>query len=165
MKKKLEKIQKKIKNPVGRPSKVKILIGRPSNYTKELGDRLCALIASTSLGLRSIIELEKDFPGESTIRSWRLHEPEFSAQYARAKLCQADILAEDCLQIADDSTIENVNVARLRIDTRKFLASKLLPKQYGDRGLLDQTVEENENLKNELRQLRDKLDEISKRDF
>lgn len=99
------------------------------------------------------------------MRRWRLEHAEFSAKYARAKLAQADILAEECLEIADNSTPENVTVDRLRTDTRKWLASKLLPKQYGDKMLLEQKTEENEQLKAELIELRAKLDDENKREF
>lgn len=101
----------------------------------------------------------------STIRLWRLYNAEFSAQYARAKLIQADILAEDCLDIASCSTPETYTVDRLQIDTRKWLASKLLPKQYGDKVLLEQKTEENEQLKEELLALRKELDERNKREY
>ena len=139
--------------------------GRPSEYTQELADKVCKLVAIMPLGLYAITELTDDLPCESTIRSWRLIHPDFSAQYARAKLAQADVLAEDCLHIADHSTSETYMVDRLRIDTRKWLASKLLPKQYGDKGLLEQKTEENEQLKAELIELRAKLDEDNKREF
>jgi hypothetical protein len=82
----------------------------------------------------------------STIYLWRLKYPSFSEMYAQAKMIQADILAEECLSIADDDSqdtkinmltgeevcnTEFIARSRLRIDTRKWLAAKLLPKQYG----------------------------------
>ena len=139
--------------------------GRPTTYTLELGNRICELISTSSIGLYTLCKNTKDFPSPSTIRLWRLYNEEFSARYARAKLSQADILAEDCLDLADNSTSENSTVDRLRIDTRKWLASKLLPKQYGDKMLLEQKTEENEQLKEELRVLREKLDGENKREF
>lgn len=154
MQKKQKKTQDKPKNPGG----------RPSSYTKEQGDLICEIVATTSKGLSKICDCI-NFPHESTVRRWRLEHEEFSAKYARAKILQADILAEECLEIADDSTSENATVDRLRIDTRKWLASKLLPKQYGDKLLLEQKTEENEQLKEELRDLRDKLNEANKMEF
>jgi hypothetical protein len=71
---------------------------------------------------------------------------EFRHQYARAREAQADFLAEEILQIADDGendtyATENgpavnhdvVQRSRLRVDARKWLASKLAPKKYGDK--------------------------------
>lgn len=117
------------------------------------------------MGLGEICGDIKDLPVPSTIRLWRLNNPEFSAKYARAKLIQADILAEDCLDIAAISTPESYGPDRLRIDVRKWLASKLLPKQYGDRVLLEQKTEENEQLKEELKALRLKLDKKNKKSY
>lgn len=38
-----------------------------------------------------------------------------------------------CLEIADKATPENVSVARLQVDTRKWAAARLAPKKYSDR--------------------------------
>lgn len=86
-------------------------------------------------------------PCTTTVFVWLSKNAEFAEQYARAKTESADAFAEDMLDIADDSeddiTIdedgvprvnhENIQRARLRVDTRKWLASKLKPKKYGDK--------------------------------
>jgi hypothetical protein len=70
--------------------------------------------------------------------------PEFAEQYARARELQAERFADDIIEIADDKSEDvygelempnSVAVARakLRIDSRKWIASKLLPKKYGDK--------------------------------
>jgi len=51
---------------------------------------------------------------------------------ARAREAQADKLFKECLTIADAARPEDVNVARLRVDTRKWAAARLAPKKYGD---------------------------------
>ena len=121
-------------------------MGRPLEYTKEMGDHICELVASTGHGLLKLTRLYPELPDKMTINRWRHRLPEFRSQYALAKVEQADILAEECLEIADDSSgdlahdkdgneicnTEFIARARLRVDTRKWLASKLLPKQYGD---------------------------------
>ncbi len=43
-----------------------------------------------------------------------------------------DALAEDILEIADEEDAD-VNRARLRVDTRKWLMSKIAPKRFGDK--------------------------------
>lgn len=85
-------------------------------------------------------------PSVQTVFSWMRKHPEFLEQYARAKEESADALADEILDIADDSTNdtvetedgvrvnhENIQRARLRVDTRKWIASKLKPKKYGDK--------------------------------
>lgn len=159
--------------------KSKNLAGRPLEYTKEIGDIICERIATHSLGVKRLCAKYYDMPAETTIQRWRYRIPEFRLQYAQAKMIQADLLAEECLEIADDSSgdgrltedgktmIDGEFVARsrLRVDTRKWLASKLLPRQYGDKSLLEQKTEENELLKQELIALRTKLNEQNRRDF
>lgn len=123
----------------------KLKVGRPLDYTQEMGDYICELVSSTGHGLLKLTKLYPELPDKMTINRWRHRVPEFRAQYALAKLEQADILAEECLEIADDDTFDTrtnedgyevcntefIARARLRVDTRKWLASKLLPKQYG----------------------------------
>ncbi len=123
----------------------KVKTGRPTKYCEEIAALICERVATHTCGLERLCSMYDDLPVKSTVNLWRFNDPEFSARYARAKMFQADLLAEECLEIADDSahdTISNkdgydacdnewVNRCRLRIDTRKWLAAKLLPKQYG----------------------------------
>ena len=64
--------------------------------------------------------------------------------YTRAREARADIIADEIIQIADNCKGED-NVAvqrdRLKVDTRKWLLSKLMPKRYGDRIEVEQTGE------------------------
>jgi hypothetical protein len=147
------------------PSKPKHAGGRPSDYTKEKGDLICERISTHDVGLPRLCKMYSDMPDEKTVQRWRYQNAEFRLKYAQAKMIQADLLAEQCLEISDSCIPEEVGVDRLRVDTRKWLASKLLPKQYGDKLLLEQKTEENEQLKEELRALRARLDESNKREF
>lgn len=52
-------------------------------------------------------------------------------QYARARARQAEHYASEIIEIAD--TAEDAQLARLQVDARKWVASKLLPKVYGDK--------------------------------
>ncbi len=133
--------------------------GRPTLYTEELANLICERVATCTMGLARLCELHDDLPSKFTINLWRYRHSEFSTQYAQAKLKQADLLAEEILDIADDGTNdwmesfgedgdtvyklngEHVQRSRLRIDTRKFLASKLLPKQYGQHAEEDKPVD------------------------
>lgn len=128
------------------PVKARAKTGRPTDYNEEIAGLICERVATHSLGLDNLCAKYDDLPVPSTIYLWRLRHPEFSEMYAQAKMIQADILAEECLSIADDDSQDTkINVltgeemcntefiarSRLRIDTRKWLAAKLLPKQYG----------------------------------
>lgn len=86
-------------------------------------------------------------PCVSTVFNWFRKFPGFLEQYTRAKTEAADMFAEDMLDIADDSegdieisedgcprvNQENIQRSRLRVETRKWLASKLKPKRYGEK--------------------------------
>lgn len=81
---------------------------------------------------------EEDWaPHPTTIYRWFREHDKFCYNYARAKEDQADYFVEDIVQIADLATPDNVQVARLRVDTRKWAASKYKPKKYGDKLLTD----------------------------
>lgn len=136
------------------------MAGRPSKYSQEIADKICTEIATSSKSLRTICA-QDGMPGVTTILKWlRENTNEFAVQYARAKEEQADFLAEEMIDIADDGrndlmTVtfgdqsyekenkEVTNRSRLRVDTRKWIASKLKPKKYGDRLELDGKVDSN----------------------
>lgn len=120
--------------------------GRPSVYSDKTAAQLCEYIADGK-SLRTACAMP-GMPSTATVMRWLSDErPEFREQYARAREAQADLLAEQILQIADDGTNDsqtdddgNVRVdqdviarSRLRVDARKWLASKMAPKKYGDK--------------------------------
>ncbi len=103
--------------------------GRPTKYSEKLAIEICErLIGGDSL---SAICREADMPAISSIYLWMQKHKEFSEMYARAKQDQADTLADEILHIADTET--DPNRARVRIDARKWIASKLKPRVYADR--------------------------------
>lgn len=123
--------------------------GRPSSYNTQVAGEICSQIASSSKSLKTICE-QPGMPSVKTVYEWlRIHE-DFRNQYARAKDDQADFLVEEMMEIADDGRndfmaikkgeeevfVENkevTNRSRLRVDTRKWIASKLKPKKYGEK--------------------------------
>lgn len=127
--------------------------GRPTDYTPEITDIVCERLAAGE-SMRSISR-DEDMPAMSTLFLWLRTHKEFSEQYAKAKEESADALVEDMLDIADNQVAQpliiegkpveingkiietkdgpSVQHAKLRVDTRKWAASKLKPKKYGDR--------------------------------
>lgn len=105
--------------------------GRPTAFTPELAAEIIARLAAGE-SLRKICT-DDHMPHESTVRLWATDDREgFSTQYTRARQAQMDALAEDILEIADGDDAD-VNRARLRVDTRKWLMSKIAPKRFGER--------------------------------
>ena len=105
--------------------------GRPSIYTPEVAAEICERMAAGE-SLRSICRSE-DMPKESTVRLWALDNREgFYPQYARAMETRMEGLADEILEIADDKSGDPAR-DRLRLDSRKWLMSKVAPKRWGDR--------------------------------
>jgi hypothetical protein len=120
-------------------------MGRPSSFSQETADAICQRISDGET-LIAICKAE-DMPGKSTVCRWLDENAAFQDQYARARTVQADHFAEEIVAIADEEPIVRVNgeekdvsldggfVARqrLRVDARKWFASKVAPKKYGDK--------------------------------
>lgn len=138
--------------------KPKKKVGRPTKYTKELGKEICDTLSTSIDGIRRICNANPHFPEPCTIKDWRHKYEEFSLQYENAKLKQALGFAEDIVDITDE--VENDYImtdkgpvanpaaiarARLRMDARKWIACKLLPKVYGDKVQQEVTVIKHED--------------------
>ena len=107
--------------------------GRPTIFNEELADTICERLALGE-SLRAICR-DEHMPGMATIFRWLGANERFRDQYAHAREAQADALADDILDIADtaEETNEAVRKAQLRIESRKWIASRLKPKKYNDR--------------------------------
>lgn len=119
-----------------------------STYTDEIADVICERIADGE-SLKAICE-DEAMPSKATVFKWLSENASFSDKYALAREAQSDALFDDILTIADDGRndwmernfgeetrwVENGEALRrsqLRIDARKWMASKLKPKKYGER--------------------------------
>lgn len=92
---------------------------------------VCEQIANGK-SLREICAAE-GMPAPSTICLWLTENETFAEQYAHARERQADLYADEIIEIADAAKNEDAQVARLRVDARKWKASKLAPKRYGEK--------------------------------
>jgi hypothetical protein len=120
---------------------------RPSSFSEEIAAEICSQLADGK-SLRKICESD-DMPDKATVFRWLGDEryKTFRDQYTRAREAQADYLAEEILEIADsgenDTYVDEsgnkrtdqdvIGRSRLRVDARKWLASKMYPKKYGDK--------------------------------
>jgi len=118
----------------------KLKTGRPSDFTQEIADEICTRLANGE-SLRSICSADRDdfIPAMGTVFRWLTERPIFQEQYAKAREVQAETMADEIVSIADGKELgDEMKVAlsardRLRVDSRKWVASKLLPKKYGDK--------------------------------
>lgn len=145
--------------------------GRPTTYCAEIASLICERVATHDCGIQKLCDMYDDMPTKSTIRLWKLKNIEFSTQYADAKRQQVENFAEDIIDIADDDRKDfkisedgsykvdgdHIQRARLRVDTRKWMASKLAPKIYGDK-----KQEDTSSPQDTLSKVRDLVNEINK---
>lgn len=133
-------------------------MGRPSDYSPELATLICERIAEGE-SLRQICQ-DKDMPTKTTVFRWlgskdAIHD-DFRDQYAGARVAQAELMAEEILEIADDATndfmtitkgdasyeVENkewTSRSKLRVETRLKLMALLAPKKFGNKVAVDHT--------------------------
>lgn len=123
----------------------RLVMGRPTKYTPKLGSRICRQITE-GIPVRRICSTVGI--SVSTLFLWLETHADFSEQYARAREVQAQVIADEILEIADTPLIgekvkegkdgteiitgDNVDRSKLKVDARKWVAAKLLPKKYGD---------------------------------
>lgn len=122
-------------------------MARPTKYTKELDDIICTRLADGE-SLRSICN-DDGIPHKATVLRWVFQDNEetikFRDHYKKARDMQAESFADELNDIADDGTNdwmerndpdnpgyaqngEALQRSRLRVDTRKWVASRILPK-------------------------------------
>jgi len=110
---------------------------RPSySYTEEIAEEICERVACGE-SLANICR-DEHMPAQSEVWRWCEKDREgFRGRFARAREAQAEHWADQLVDLADsvagssDSAL--VAATKLQIDTRKWVASKLKPKRYGDR--------------------------------
>jgi hypothetical protein len=117
-----------------------------AKFSIELFDKICEEIAISSKGLKAICENNGITP--KTFFNWVNDDKVLLHKYTRAREQQADYLADEIIEISDHSEEDHtaftganvVNRDRLRVEARKWVASKLKPKKYGDKVEVDNNI-------------------------
>lgn len=124
--------------------------GRPTKYTKALADRILDYLSS-GMSLRETCRQKDVAVDPATVMDWvELDREGFSPRYARAIEKQLMVWGDQIIEISDDGSNdwmerkskdgsieivldnEHVQRSKLRIDARKWVLSKLMPKRYGE---------------------------------
>lgn len=123
-------------------------MGRQSEYSQEKADAICERLANGE-PLRQICR-DEAMPAWRTVYDWIDAHADFAARFARAREAGFDAIAEECLEIADETSRDTIMVGRgddtreaantewisrskLRVETRLKLLAKWSPKRYGDK--------------------------------
>jgi len=124
------------------------MTGRPSRYTAEIAAEICERLAAGE-SLNAICR-DEHMPSRKVVHEWVAADRNgFRYNYAHARAMQADLMADEIIEIADEARNdwvmrdgrrvfdrENINRARLRIDARKWLMAGLAPKKWGNRSVI-----------------------------
>jgi hypothetical protein len=135
--------EKKVESPTS-PIPAGKKRGAPTIKTPELLDAICAGI---SLGKSARAMCVEVGISQRVLWNWLASDAELMRQYLRAKELCIDAYAEEIIEISDDGSRDTYTdekgrevtdrevIARsqLRIDARKWYASRLAPKKYGDK--------------------------------
>ena len=102
--------------------------------------------------LRNILKEDEGMPPAVTFFEWISKDSEKAKQYAYVCELRAEALFDEIIEIADDSSNDSIKTAngefqnsefiqrsRVRIDARKWIASKLNPKKFADK--IDHTTD------------------------
>ncbi|WP_297391240.1 hypothetical protein [Acidiferrobacter sp.] len=116
--------------------------GQVVRMTREIFTAICERLAQGE-SLRQICRTD-GMPHMTTFHAWLHAHPDAHSYYARARELQAEYYADEIVEIADATHGARYHVqvesARTRIDARKWLASKLKPRAFGDKVQTDVTI-------------------------
>ena len=118
-------------------------------YDPDTKAEICNSIISSledGKGLATVCR-ELDFP-RVTFLDWVDADSGLADRYARARARAADVIFEEILGLADDGIADtsidpetgreivdhdHIQRSKLRVDARKWVLAKMLPKKYGDK--------------------------------
>ena len=123
-------------------------MGNKSTCIPSVQDEICEWIASGK-SLRAYCRIDGK-PSLSTVMDWLNDEAneDFRIKYARARETQAEVLADELMEIADEDKGDALKLQhdKMKIETRQWIAAKLLPKKYGNKIEYEDTTKQQRKL-------------------
>lgn len=118
-----------------------------STFNQALADEICQVISTSPKMLEELCAERPHWPCYQTVYEWRIKYSSFGDAYARAKHTQIDALVNHIFVLLRDKSQDYyindegktrinhayINKLKIEVDAIKWLASKLMPKLYGDR--------------------------------
>lgn len=120
---------------------------RQSKRTPEVEERIIDAL-SNGTALRVVCR-EEGMPSWRAVYDWMNADEDFATRVAHARDLGFEALAEDILDIADNTKAigDHVQLSKMRIDTRLKLLACWSPKRYGNKQTVDVGNKEGEALK------------------
>lgn len=120
-------------------------MGRPSTFTDEIFDTICGRLENGEV-LRAICN-DDAMPDRSTVLRWIANDDGKRRRYDAARQACVEFWSDEIIQIATDGSRDTITDekgrarcdhewvarSRLRIDTIKFLMTKINPLKWGDK--------------------------------
>lgn len=108
-------------------------VGRPTSYTPEIGERICAMIAD-GYSLEFVC-YQRGLPCSDTVRQWKAKHPEFAAIYARAREEAGDLVGQRVMELANQVVRGKLSpeAGRVAIDAAKWTAARMNRAVWGDK--------------------------------
>ena len=120
-------------------------MGRPSTFTDEIFNQICERLADGQT--LSQICRDPEMPDRETVKRWTRNDDGRRRQYDMARQDGMDALADTIVDISWDTSKDTTTTergtavadhewiarSRLKVDTIKFLMSKINPARYGDK--------------------------------
>lgn len=121
--------------------------GRPTKFTAAISEEICDRLAKGEP--LAVICRDEKMPTDRTVRNWQTSSAEFSSAIACAREVGFDVIAAECLDIADETSNDTkfggengetrqansewISRSKLRVETRLKLLAKWDPKRYGEK--------------------------------
>jgi hypothetical protein len=121
---------------------------KPKAMNAELENRVLERIVAGET-IRAICGDDETLPSRSAVYMHLAANADFAVRYGRAKFAATEALADEIMEIADESNAdwkqtragakpdrEVTERSKLRVETRKWLMARLSPTKYGDRTII-----------------------------
>lgn len=147
--------------------------GQPTKYTVEMAQRICDLISTHPYGLPTLVKMF-NLPDRTCIYNWMNANPEFFDNYMRAKEQQAHLLADEILEVPNNTPTfcdkegnERIDSgilgrAKLQVDALRWSAAILAPRYYKES---KEKESSNIDIHNDAMKRKKELDEKNKKEF
>lgn len=119
-----------------------------TKYTPERGRKVAKIVGESRHGLATLKRKNWWFPSTYVIAGWRQRYEDFEILWNKARISQARIFAE--AQMIDEDKLKEeihrvspghasalVNIAKLGAESNRWAASRLAPRDWGDKQEID----------------------------